>query len=244
MTDQHPIKTSKISTEDAQLLSKLRAHRQTHRKKLAPEASSQFEHFAVASPTRGQLLADLGARVIKIERPGEGDFARGYDATVNGMASHFVWLNRSKESLTLDLKRVEAAGVLRALIARADVFLHNLAPGAVARLGFDSTLLREAQPQATVNAEGDARWPLITKRIAEWQPDALVVGVPFHPDGAAHENTLQARKFARQLQGRFNLPVFEVDERYTSVEAEAEGAHDVDAAAAALILEQFFREHP
>ena len=102
---------------------------------------------AVAAPLASRHLADLGARVIKIERPGEGDFARGYDATVKGMASHFVWLNRSKESLTLDLKRAEAAGVLRALIARADVFLHNLAPGAVARLGFDSTLLREAQPR-------------------------------------------------------------------------------------------------
>ena len=102
---------------------------------------------AVAAPLASRHLADLGARVIKIERPGEGDFARGYDATVKGMASHFVWLNRSKESLTLDLKRVEAAGVLRALIARADVFLHNLAPGAVARLGFDGTLLREAQPR-------------------------------------------------------------------------------------------------
>jgi putative Holliday junction resolvase len=76
-------------------------------------------------------------------------------------------------------------------------------------VAYGSRMLHEAQPQATVNAEGDARWPLITKRIAEWQPDALVVGVPFHPDGAAHENTAKAKKFARQLNGRFNLPVFE-----------------------------------
>ena len=86
---------------------------------------------AVAAPFASRQLADLGARVIKIERPGVGDFARWYDTTVKGMASHFVWTNRSKESLTLDLKRAEAAEVLRRLIARADVFIHNLAPGAV-----------------------------------------------------------------------------------------------------------------
>lgn len=102
---------------------------------------------AVAAPLASRHLADLGARVIKIERPGVGDFARGYDTTVNGMASHFVWLNRSKESLTLDLKRPEAADVLRRLIARADVFIHNLAPGAVARLGFERETLRATQPR-------------------------------------------------------------------------------------------------
>ena len=107
---------------------------------------------AVAAPLASRHLADLGARVIKIERPGVGDFARGYDTTVNGMASHFVWLNRSKESLTLDLKRPEAAGVLRQLLTRADVFIHNLAPGAVARLGFDREALRRAYPRL-VSAE-------------------------------------------------------------------------------------------
>lgn len=109
-------------------------------------------------------------------------------------------------------------------------------------VAYGSRLLREAQPQATVNAEGEARWPVIAKRIAEWQPDALVVGVPFHPDGAAHENTQKARKFARQLYGRFQLPVFEVDERYSTTEAHSQGARDADAASACIILNQFFRE--
>ncbi|CAD5372684.1 Holliday junction resolvase [Rubrivivax sp. A210] len=102
-----------------------------------------------------------------------------------------------------------------------------------------NTLLRHAQPLQTVAAEGEARFAAIAKLVKEWQPDALVVGVPFHPDGAAHENTLRARRFARQLHGRFHLPVHEVDERYTTVEALAAGARDADAAAAALILEQF-----
>jgi crotonobetainyl-CoA:carnitine CoA-transferase CaiB-like acyl-CoA transferase len=102
---------------------------------------------AVAAPFASRQLADLGARVIKIERPGVGDFARSYDTTVKGMASHFVWTNRSKESLTLDLKRAEAVEVLRRLMARADVFIHNLAPGAVERLGFGSEGLRAQYPR-------------------------------------------------------------------------------------------------
>ena len=105
---------------------------------------------AVAAPFASRQLADLGARVIKVERPGAGDFARGYDTTVNGLSSHFVWLNRSKESLTLDLKRPEAADVLRRLVATADVFLHNLAPGAMGRLGFGSVPLRTAHPRLVV----------------------------------------------------------------------------------------------
>ena len=111
------------------------------------------------------------------------------------------------------------------------------------RTGFavGNRLLRTAQPQGTIAAEGDARFVKIAARLREWQPDALVVGVPFHPDGAAHENTLRARRFARQLQGRFNLPVFEVDERYTTTEAISMGAKDADAAAACIILEQFLR---
>lgn len=102
-------------------------------------------------------------------------------------------------------------------------------------------LLRTATPQGTIAAEGDARFARIAERIREWQPDALVIGVPTHPDGAEHENTVRARKFGRQLRGRFGLPVFEVDERYTTTEAHSQGAKDADAAAAAIILEQFLR---
>jgi putative Holliday junction resolvase len=106
-------------------------------------------------------------------------------------------------------------------------------------------LLRQAQPQATIRAEGDARFAQVAARIQEWQPDALVIGVPFHPDGAAHDNTERARKFARQLRGRFGLPVHEVDERYSTTEALAEGGSrknfDADAGAACVILEQFLR---
>jgi putative holliday junction resolvase len=104
-------------------------------------------------------------------------------------------------------------------------------------------LLGSATPLTTVAAEGDARFDRIAVLIRDWQPDALVVGVPRHPDGAEHENTRRARRFARQLQGRFRLPVFEVDERYSTVEVESGSRpRDVDAAAAALILEQHFRE--
>lgn len=102
-------------------------------------------------------------------------------------------------------------------------------------------LLRTAQPQPTIQAAGDVRFDRIAERLREWQPDALVVGVPFHPDGAEHENTLRARRFARQLRGRFGLPVFEVDERYSTTEALAAGARDADAGAACIILEQFLR---
>lgn len=102
-------------------------------------------------------------------------------------------------------------------------------------------LLRTAQPQATIRAEGDARFARIAERIKEWQPDALVVGVPCHPDGAPHENTARAQKFARQLRGRFGLPVHEVDERYSTTEALSDGAEDADAGAACIILEQFLR---
>ena len=103
-----------------------------------------------------------------------------------------------------------------------------------------NTLMRLAQPLKTVAAVGDARFAALQALIDEWQPQALVVGVPFHPDGAVHENTLRARRFARQLHGRFALPVHEVDERYSTTEALADGAPDADAAAAAIILNQFF----
>ena len=105
---------------------------------------------AVAAPFATRQLADLGARVIKIERPEVGDFARGYDATVRGMSSHFVWLNRSKESLTLDLKRPEAKLVLERLLEKADVFLQNLIPGATDRLGFSTPQLRKKYPRLII----------------------------------------------------------------------------------------------
>jgi itaconate CoA-transferase len=105
---------------------------------------------AVAAPFATRQLADLGARVIKIERPDVGDFARGYDATVRGLSSHFVWLNRSKESLTLDLKRDEANLVLHRLLEKADVFVQNLAPGATERLGFVTQELRKKYPRLII----------------------------------------------------------------------------------------------
>ena len=128
----------------------------------------------------------------------------------------------------------------------------SLAPHVQTFLAFDfglkrtgvasgNRLTRTATPQATINALGDARFAPIAQRIQEWQPDALVVGVPFHPDGAPHDNTARAQKFARQLRGRFGLEVFEVDERYSTTEAHALGAADADAASACIILEQFLR---
>ena len=107
---------------------------------------------AVAAPLCTRHLADHGARVIKIERPGAGDFARGYDETVHGLSSHFVWLNRGKESVTLDLKHAEAREALSKLVAAADVLVQNLAPGAAARLGFDFATLAP-RPQRLVVAD-------------------------------------------------------------------------------------------
>ncbi|MEU6767303.1 CaiB/BaiF CoA-transferase family protein [Streptomyces sp. NPDC046853] len=101
---------------------------------------------AVAAPFATRQLADLGARVIKVERPGGGDFARRYDTTVHGQASYFVWLNRSKESLTLDLKSDEGVRILHELLAGADVFVQNLAPGAADRLGLGATALQARYP--------------------------------------------------------------------------------------------------
>jgi len=102
-----------------------------------------------------------------------------------------------------------------------------------------NTLTRGATPLRTVAAEGQQRFTAIAALVQEWQPDALVVGVPFHPDGAPHDNTERARRFARQLHGRFHLPVHEVDERYSTTEAASDGARDLDAASAAIILNQF-----
>jgi len=107
-----------------------------------------------------------------------------------------------------------------------------------------NTITRSATPLRTVAATGDARFDALGKLIAEWQPAALVVGVPVHPDGTPHENTARAQRFARQLHGRFRLPVHQVDERYTTTEAHAMGAADVDAASAAIILEQYLRALP
>jgi putative Holliday junction resolvase len=105
-----------------------------------------------------------------------------------------------------------------------------------------NSLLRQASALTSVAAEGEARFAPMARLIAEWQPDALVVGVPWHPDGAPHDNTRRAQRFARQLQGRFKLPVHQVDERYSTTEAHASGAADVDAASAAVILDQFLRD--
>jgi itaconate CoA-transferase len=114
---------------------------------------------AVAAPFATRQLADLGARVIKVERPGTGDFARGYDETVKGMSSHFVWLNRSKESLALDLKDGKSLGILEKLIERSDVFVRNLAPGAAERLGLGAAELRQKHPRlitCAISGYGDS----------------------------------------------------------------------------------------
>jgi len=105
-----------------------------------------LEH-AIAGPFATRQLADLGARVIKVERPGSGDFARGYDHRVRGLASHFVWTNRSKESITLDVKHPDGAAALRRLVLeKADVVVQNLAPGAAARLGLGYEQLAAQKP--------------------------------------------------------------------------------------------------
>lgn len=107
---------------------------------------------AVAAPFATRQLADLGARIIKVERPGAGDFARGYDKKARGLSSHFVWTNRSKESLTLNLKSGAGREILERLLAKADVFIHNLAPGAVDRLGFATERLRTDYPELIICA--------------------------------------------------------------------------------------------
>ena len=121
---------------------------------------------AVAAPFATRQLADLGARVIKVERRGDGDFARGYDETVHGLSSHFVWLNRSKESLELDLKDADDLALLHKLLQKADVFVQNLAPGAADRLGLSASDLRTANPRlvhASVSGYGEGG-PYTTKK--------------------------------------------------------------------------------
>ena len=141
---------------------------------------------AVAAPFATRHLADLGARVIKIERPKVGDFARDYDRTVKGMSSHFVWLNRSKESLTLDVKHSRAGEVLSRLIARADVFVQNLAPGAASRLGLAAAELLKKQPRLIVcdiSGYGDAG-PYASKKAYDLlvQSEAGVLSVTGTPE--------------------------------------------------------------
>jgi itaconate CoA-transferase len=141
---------------------------------------------AVAAPFATRHLADLGARVIKIERPKVGDFARDYDRTVKGMSSHFVWLNRSKESLTLDVKHPKAKEILARLIGRADVFIQNLAPGAAARLGLAADVLLQDHPRLIVcdiSGYGDSG-PYASKKAYDLlvQSEAGVLSVTGTPD--------------------------------------------------------------
>ena len=141
---------------------------------------------AVAAPFATRQLADLGARVIKIERPGVGDFARDYDQTVKGLSAYFVWLNRSKESLTLDVKQPAARDILARLIDGADVFIQNLAPGAAGRLGLDAQTLRAKHPRlivCDVSGYGDSG-PYAHKKAYDLlvQSEAGVLSVTGTPD--------------------------------------------------------------
>ncbi|MGE4611725.1 MAG: CaiB/BaiF CoA-transferase family protein [Paracoccaceae bacterium] len=147
-----------------------------------------LEH-AVAAPFATRQLADLGARVIKIERPATGDFARGYDTRVNGLASHFVWINRSKESLTLNVKQPEGADILHRLVAKADVLVQNLAPGAADRLGLSFNDLHEANPGLIVcNISGyGAGGPDCNRKAYDLlvQAEAGFLSVTGNPDAPA-----------------------------------------------------------
>jgi crotonobetainyl-CoA:carnitine CoA-transferase CaiB-like acyl-CoA transferase len=144
---------------------------------------------AVAAPFATRQLADLGARVIKVERPGAGDFARDYDETVKGMSSHFVWLNRSKESIALDLKTEAGQEVMQALVARADVFVQNLAPGAAERLGLGAADLRARYPgliHVSISGYGTGG-PYTTKKAYDLlvQCEAGLVSITGSPDEPA-----------------------------------------------------------
>jgi itaconate CoA-transferase len=146
-----------------------------------------LEH-AIAAPFCTRQLADLGARVIKIERPGVGDFGRHYDDRVRGLASHFVWCNRSKQSMTLDLKHREAAGILAKLVERADVLVQNLAPGAASRLGLSYEGLREKHPALIVcdisgyGADGPYRDRKAYDLLIQAESGLIsITGTPEHP---------------------------------------------------------------
>lgn len=144
---------------------------------------------AVAAPFATRQLADLGARVIKIERPGVGDFARAYDDTVHGESSYFVWLNRSKESLTLDVKSPDGLAIVHELLAGADVFLNNLGPGAVGRMGLDSATLAESYPRlihATISGYGTTgAWAHRKAYDLLVQSEAGLLSVTGEPDSVA-----------------------------------------------------------
>ncbi len=144
---------------------------------------------AVAAPFATRQLADLGATVIKIERPGSGDFARGYDKTVNGLSSHFVWLNRSKKSLTLNVKHPRAQAILDSLLQGADVFVQNLAPGAAARLGLSGAQLTARFPRlivCNISGYGD-RGPYRDKKAYDLlvQCEAGLVSITGTPEAPA-----------------------------------------------------------
>lgn len=143
---------------------------------------------AVAAPFCSRQLADMGADVIKVERPDGGDFARGYEDSLNGLSGHFAWLNRGKRSMTLDLKRTEDRATLAKLIARADIFVHNLAPGAVERLGFGYDELKETQPR------------LIWCGISGYGPDG-----PYR-DKKAYDLLVQAESGVVSLTGSAGAP--------------------------------------
>ena len=143
---------------------------------------------AVAAPFATRQLADLGARVIKVERPGTGDFARAYDTRARGISSHFAWTNRSKESLTLDLKDPAGLAALRKLIATADVFVQNLAPGAAARMGLDAATLHADHPG------------LILCNISGYGPDGP------HRDRKAYDLLIQAEAGFLSVTGTPEIP--------------------------------------
>lgn len=144
---------------------------------------------AVAAPFATRQLADLGARVIKVERPDTGDFARGYDTRARGTSSHFAWANRSKQSLTLNLKSPEAREVLRNLIATADIFVQNLAPGAVDRMGFDADTVHQINPA------------LVICNISGYGPDG-----PYR-DRKAYDLLIQAEAGFLSVTGTPDTPV-------------------------------------
>ena len=153
---------------------------------------------AVAAPYCSSRLADAGARVIKVERP-EGDFARGYDRTVHGEASYWVWINRGKESVALDLKAASDLGLLQRMLARADVFIQNLAPGAAERLGVGSAALRERHPR------------LITCDISGYGDDGRLYGMKAYDLLVQAESGLVAVSGAPGDWGRIGVSVCDIN---------------------------------